>query len=149
MKLILAALPLVFAASAMAMPHDQPKLNYFSNETLSVGLVFSDGADMSSDVSAHRLLKEVYVCHDGKKIADFANYKTVVDSSGYLIIGKDKLGGVIKIEKSADMLTIIESTLPKLKGVETDGVELKLALSGINGFELDWSNPCAPKSIDN
>jgi hypothetical protein len=145
MKFMFAILPFIFSATAFAMPHDQPELDFYSNKTTSVGLVYGQGTTYGVDISDHRALQQVYVCQNGKMIANYTHFKAIIDANGAFIVGKDKSGATFRVERQSDGVDIIQSTLPKLKVDSTEALTLKLTQSGIQGFELDWSNPCAPK----
>lgn len=145
-KSILAAF-LLLSTAAQAMPHDQPLLHFFSNGDLSVGVVFSPGSNSSPEAKNHRRLEHVYVCKDGKQIIDTSSLHAVVDSDGVLIRASGKSGKSVSIEMSNSDVTILASTIPGLSD-DSEATSLKETISGINGFEVDWSTPCAPKAID-
>lgn len=146
LSLALTLFPLLAAANAMAMPHDQPELHFFASGPVSVGLVFSAGTDYARNPEAHRRLEEVYVCKNGARIADFVKFRALVDADGVMITAETQAGAILTLENDQDGIEVLESTLPHLKVEGTSMLTLPMKLSGISGFELDWSNPCAPKS---
>lgn len=144
MKILVAVAFFILASNAQAMPADQRALSFYSANDLSIGLIFSEGTNGSAHPDYHRVLEQIYVCQKGKEIATLNDVSTLVDSSGAMIIGKDSSGGTISMERSSEELWLMQSSLRNLKLEE--GVTLKHVLSGIFGFEVDWSDRCAPKS---
>lgn len=136
------------ATSAFAMPHDEPELHFFSNKTMSIGLVYSEGVDSGAELVYHRALQEVYVCKNGKLVADFTHFGSVIDADGAYIVGRAKGGKEFGVEISGDSVEIMNSTLVGLSIDPSNSITLPLSQSGVSGFELDWSRKCAPKQTD-
>lgn len=147
MRLLLSTLLLLATVNAVAMPHDEPELHFYSDGTTALGLVYSEGTNSAVNPKAHRILEEIYVCQSGKKIADLKTLKALADSDGTYVVGKDTTGGSIQIERYADEAWVLNSTLTRYKyNGSGDALVLKQTASGVLGFELDWDkDPCVPK----
>lgn len=147
-RIMLALSVLLIGKGVMAMPHDQPVLHFYSNDKVSVGLVYSSGTNYSPNPAYHRVLEQVYVCSNGNQIESFSKFKTVVDSSGVMIVAKAVSGARLVLDFDSKTLTVLSSSLPDFKVDPAGIISIDLKASGISGFELDWSNPCAPKETN-
>lgn len=147
-KMFLTAALIFVGQSAMAMPHDQPYLRFYSKGNVGVGLVYSPDADSLYDMGGERQLQEIYLCKDGKQINDFANFKTLAVQDGVFAEAKTTAGNTINLIFDPKNLSVDSSTLPALNITGVDPLSLTLKISGVNGFQVNWSDPCTPKPTD-